>query len=71
MDANEQEQQDTMEMTTNAQRVGSVFISESNFIARAKPTTPGYKGEMYKVERARGARWEEGSEGIICRYGRG
>jgi hypothetical protein len=39
MEARDPEQQATMEMTTNAQRVGSVLISESNFIAKAMPET--------------------------------
>jgi hypothetical protein len=46
MDAREPEQQAMMEIMTNAQRVGSVLISKSNFIARAKPTTQRNEGEM-------------------------
>ena len=71
MDTREPEQQATIKMTTNALRAGSVLILKSNFIARAKPMTQKNKGEMKKGERAWGAWWEEGSAGIIGRYGRG
>jgi hypothetical protein len=40
MDARDPEQQVTMEMTTNAQRVSLVLISKSNFIAKVTPATP-------------------------------
>jgi hypothetical protein len=46
MDVREPEQQAMMETTTNMQRVGLVLILKSNFITRAKPTTPQYEGGM-------------------------
>ncbi len=66
MDERDPELEITTAITTRAQRVGSVLISKSSFMANAVEVGGGMEGRGYRIE-LEGSVRVEGSTGIIGR----
>ncbi len=66
MDARDPELEMTIAIATSAQRVGSVLISKSSFMANAIKVGGSAEGRGYRIE-LKGSVRVEGSAGIIDR----